>query len=167
MDEDRDERASNRLAAQTLMPMMMEAFHTGLREAGGLSRWLLATLAVVNGAAAISVLPLVMDTGAKLGATVAFICGILAALATGAWSLYAFKRVGASAGTMLGYWITVADDGERLEALEATMRAAMDEALGSRATYFLVFASVAAFLAGCALAGWGMLSQGQLQGALS
>lgn len=163
MDEDRDERASNRLAAQTLMPMMMEAFHTGLREAGGLSRWLLATLAVINGAGAVSVLPLPMDAGAKLGAAAAFVSGILAALGTGLWSLYAFKRVGASAGTMLGYWITVADDGERLEALEATMKAAMNKAVGSRATYFWVLAGVAAFLVGCVLAGWGMLSQGELQ----
>jgi hypothetical protein len=77
-----------------------------------------------------------MDTGAKLGATVVFIFGILAALGTGLWSLYVFKRVSSSAGTMLGYWLTVADDGERLEALEATMKAQMDGAVGSRASYF-------------------------------
>jgi hypothetical protein len=155
---DKDERESNRLAAQALMPMMIEAFHTGLREAGSLSRWLLATLVAINGAAAISMLPLKMATGAKLAGAGAFLVGILAALGAGLWSLYAFKRVSAAAGTMLSYWLTVADDGERLEALEATMKADMDEAVGSRATYFLGSASAAAFLLGCAVVGWGMLS---------
>ena len=37
-------KPSNQLAAETFMPMMVEAFHDGLREAGSLSRWLLATL---------------------------------------------------------------------------------------------------------------------------
>jgi hypothetical protein len=59
---------------------------------------------------------------------------------------------------MLGYWLTVADGRERLEALEATMKAEMDEAIGSRATLSLGAASAAAFLAGCALTGWGLLS---------
>jgi hypothetical protein len=61
---------------------------------------------------------------------------------------------------MLGYWLTVANDGARLEALEATMKRHFEQAVGSRGTHFLVFASVGAFLAGCALVAWGMLSQG-------
>ena len=40
--------------------------------------------------------------------------GILAALGAGLWSLYSFKRVSTSAGTMLSYWLTVANDGARL-----------------------------------------------------
>lgn len=163
MDEDNDERASNRLAAETFMPMMVEAFHDGLKEAGSLSRWLLATLVAINGAAAISMLPLKMAAAAKLGGAAAFLIGILAALGAGIWSLYAFKRVSTSAGTMLGYWLTVVEDGQRLEALEATMKRHMDQAIGSRGTHFFVFASVAAFLLGCALVGWGMISQGDLQ----
>jgi hypothetical protein len=151
------------LAAETFMPMMMEAFHDGLREVASLSRWLLATLVAINGAAAISVLPLKIAAAAKLGGAGAFLFGILAALGAGLWSLYAFKRVSVAAGTMMGYWLTVADDGPRLAALEATMKRHMDQAIGSPATHVLVFASVAAFLAGCALTGWGMLSQGQLQ----
>ena len=165
MDEENDNnrRASNRMAAETFMPMMVEAFHDGLREAGSLSRWLLATLVAINGAAAISMLPLKMPAGAKLGGAVAFLLGILAALGAGLWSLYAFKRVSTSAGTMLGYWLTVANDGARLEALEASMKRHFDQAIGSRGTHFLVFASVAAFLAGCTFVGWGMLAQGGLQ----
>ncbi|MEA3002392.1 MAG: hypothetical protein QOH81_1180 [Sphingomonadales bacterium] len=162
MTGENDKRASNRLAAETFMPMMVEAFHDGLREVGSLSRWLLATLVVINGAAAIALLPLKMARGAKLGGAGAFLFGILAALGAGLWSLYAFKRVSIAAGTMLGYWLSVADDGPRLEVLEATMKRHMDQAVGSRATHFLVFASVAAFLIGCALAGLGMLSQGEL-----
>jgi hypothetical protein len=158
MDDSNDRRAADRLAAETFMPMMVEAFHDGLREAGSLSRWLLATLVAINGAAAISMLPLKMAAGTKLGGAVAFLIGILAALGAGLWSLYAFKRVSTSAGTMLGYWLTVANDGARLEALEATMKNHFDQAIGSRGTHFLVFASVAAFLAGCAFVGWGMLS---------
>jgi len=53
-----DERAANHLAADTFVPMMMEAFHDGLREVASLSRWLLATLVLINGAATISILPL-------------------------------------------------------------------------------------------------------------
>jgi hypothetical protein len=159
MDDDNDERASNRLAAETFMPMMVEAFHDGLKEAGSLSRWLLATLVAINGAAAITMLPLKMASGAKLGGAVAFLLGILAALGAGLWSLYAFKRVSTQAGTMLGYWLTVANEGARIEALEATMKRHFDQAIGSRETHFLVFASVAAFLVGCALIGWGMLTQ--------
>src|SRR3990170_8602061 len=96
------ESDSNQRAAETFMPMMVEAFHDGLREAGSLSRWLLATLVAINGAAGISMLPLKLEMGAKLAAAGAFLLGILAALAAAIWSLYAFKRVSTSAGTMLG-----------------------------------------------------------------
>jgi hypothetical protein len=161
MEEGKDKRVSNRLAAETFMPMMVEAFHDGLKEAGSLSRWLLATLVAINGAAAITMLPLTMAKGAKLGGALAFLLGILAALGAGLWSLYAFKRVSTSAGTMLSYWLTVANDGARLEALEATMKRHFDQAIGSRGTHFLVFASVAAFLAGCAFVGWGILARGE------
>jgi hypothetical protein len=161
MTDDNAERASNLLAAETFMPMMMEAYHDGLREIASLSRWLLATLVVINGAAAISLLPLTMATAAKLGGAGAFLFGILAALGAGLWSLYAFKRVSIAAGTMLGYWLTVADDGPRLEALEVAMKRHMDQAVGSRATHVLVLASVTAFLAGCALTGWGILWGGE------
>jgi hypothetical protein len=157
--KDDKEQASDRLAAETFMPMMVEAFHDGLREAGSLSRWLLATLVAVNGAAAISLLPIKMAAGAKLGGAGAFLVGILAALGAGIWSLYAFKRVSTLAGTMLGYWLTVANDGARLEALEATMKRHFEQAVGSRGTHFLVFASVAAFVVGCAFVAWGMLRQ--------
>jgi hypothetical protein len=162
MPEDNDERASDRLAAQTFLPMMVEAFHDGLHEVASLSRWLLATLVAINGAAAITTLPLKMAAEWKVGAGVAFLFGILAALGAGLWSLYAFKRVSIAAGTMMGYWLTVGNDGGRVEALEATMKGHMDQAIGSRATHVLVFASVAAFLAGCASAVWGMLSRGGL-----
>jgi hypothetical protein len=158
MDDDKGQRASNRLAADTFMPMMVEAFHDGLKEAGSLSRWLLATLVAINGAAAISVLPLKIPMEAKLFGAGAYLVGILAAVGAGLWSLYAFKRVSAGAGTMLGYWLSVANDGPRLEALEATMKKHFDQAIGSRGTHVLIFISVAAFLLGCALTGWGLLS---------
>ena len=160
MSEGPDEHASNRLAAETFMPIMVEAFHDGLREVASLSRWLLATLVVINGAAAIAVLPLKMAATAKLGGAGAFLFGILAALGAGLWSLYAFKRVSIAANTMMGYWLTVAEDGQRLAALETTMKRHMDQAVGSRGTHFFVFASVVGFLAGCALSGWGLLSWG-------
>jgi len=159
MDEDNGERSSNRLAAETFMPIMVEAFHDGLREVASLSRWLLATLVVINGAAAIAVLPLKTSNAVKLGGAGAFLFGILAALGAGLWSLYTFKRVSIAANTMMGYWLTVAGDGPRVAALEATMKTHMDQALGSRGTHFFVFASVAAFLAGCAFTGWGLLSR--------
>lgn len=158
MGEEGEERTSNRLAAETFMPMMMEAFHDGLREVASLSRWLLATLVLVNGAAAIALLPLKMATEAKLAGGCGFLLGILAALGAGLWSLHAFKRVSIGAGTMLGYWLTVAGDGPRVAALEATMKKHMDQAIGSRATHILIFASVAAFLLGCGFTGWGLLS---------
>jgi hypothetical protein len=59
---------------------------------------------------------------------------------------------------MLGYWLSVAEDGARMEALEKTMKTHFDQAIGSRGTHFLVFVSVAAFLAGCAFVGWGMFA---------
>ena len=163
MGEEKHERESNRLAADTFMPMMVEAFHDGLKEAGSLSRWLLATLVAINGAAAITTLPLKMPIGAKLGGAMAFLVGILAALGAGLWSLYAFKRVSTLAGTMLGYWLTVSNDGARIEALEVTMKRHFDQAIGSLGTHFFVFSSVAAFLTGCAFVGWGVISQGALQ----
>jgi hypothetical protein len=153
-----EQRGANRLAAQTFMPMMVEAFQDGLHEVASLSRWLLATLVVINGAAALTVLPLKMQPAVKLAAAVAFLIGILAALGAALWSLYAFKRVSIAAATMVGYWLKVADDGQRLDALEATMKRHLDQAVGSRATHLLVFASVTAFLVGCGLAGWGMLT---------
>ena len=105
-----DERGANRLAAQTFMQMMVEAFQDGLHEVASLSRWLLATLVVINGAAALTVLPLKMAPSVKLAAAVAFLIGILAALGAALWSLYAFKRVSIAAATMVGYWLKVADD---------------------------------------------------------
>jgi hypothetical protein len=160
MSENPDEHGSNRLAAETFMPIMVEAFHDGLHEVASLSRWLLATLVAINGAAAISVLPLKMASEAKVSGALAFLFGILAALGAGIWSLYAFKRVSIAANTMMGYWLSVAGDGQRLAALEATMKRHMDQAIGSRATHIFVFASVAAFLGGCAFTGWGLLSRG-------
>ena len=153
-----DERASDRLAAETFMPIMVEAFHDGLHEIASLSRWLLATLVVINGAATIAVLPLKMANDLKLASAGAFLLGILAALGAGIWSLYAFKRVSIAANTMMGYWLTVAGDGSRVAALEATMKLHMDQAIGSRGTHYFVFASVAAFLTGCVLAGWGLMA---------
>src|SRR4051794_24860006 len=157
MNDEDSERASNQLAAETFMPIMVEAFHDGVREVASLSRWLLATLVVINGAAAIAVLPLTMHNGAKLAGTAAFLLGILAALGAGLWSLYAFKRVSIAANTMMGYWLTVAEDGQRLAALEVTMKQHMDQALGSRGTHLFVVASTASFLVGCVLIGWGLL----------
>jgi len=45
----------------------------------------------------------------------------------------------------------------RLEALEATMKRHLDQAIDSRATHLFVFASAAAFLTGCAMEGWRIL----------
>ena len=163
MTDNHDEHAFNRLAAETFMPIMVEAFHDGLHEVANLSRWLLATLVVINGAAAIAVLPLKMSGGAKLWGAGAFLVGILAALGAGLWSLYAFKRVSIAANTMMGYWLAVAGDGERLAALEATMKRHMDQAIGSRGAYLFVFASVGAFVIGCVLIGLGLLTRGELQ----
>jgi hypothetical protein len=59
---------------------------------------------------------------------------------------------------MMGYWLTVAGDAPRLAALEASMKMNMDQAIGSRGTYYFVFASVAAFLVGCTFTGWGLFS---------
>jgi hypothetical protein len=140
------------------MPIMVEAFHDGLKEVASLSRWLLATLVVVNGAGAIAVLPLKMGNPIKGASTGAFLFGILVALGAGLWSLYAFKRVSIAANTMMGYWLTVAGDGQRLAALEATMKRHMDQAIGSRGTHVFVFASVFAFLVGCVLTGWGLFA---------
>jgi ascorbate-specific PTS system EIIC-type component UlaA len=113
---------------------------------------------VINGAGVITVLPIRIAPEAKLGGALAFLLGILAALGAGLWSLYAFKRVSIMANTMMGYWLTVAGDGQRVAALEATMKSHMDQAIGSRATHLFVFVSVAAFLGGCAFTGWGLLS---------
>jgi hypothetical protein len=38
---------------------------------------------------------------------------------------------------MLGYWLTVAGDGPRLEALELSMKRHMHQAIGCRATHIL------------------------------
>jgi hypothetical protein len=160
MSENNDEQVSNRLAAETFMPIMVEAFHDGLHEVASLSRWLLATLVVINGAATIAVLPLQIAGGAKLAAAGAFVFGILAAIGAGLWSLYEFKRVSIAANTMMGYWLAIAGDAPRVAALEATLKRHMDQAIGSRGTHFFVFASVAAFLAGCAFTGSGLLSRG-------
>jgi hypothetical protein len=59
---------------------------------------------------------------------------------------------------MMGYWLTVAGDGQRLAALEATMKRHMDQAIGSRGTHVFVFASMVAFLVGCILTGRGLFA---------
>ena len=107
----RDEHASNRLAGETFMPIVMEAFHDGMYEVASLSRWLFATLVAINGPAAVSALPLKMAGNAQLAGSLAFLLGILSVLGAGVWSLYAFKRVSIAANTMMGYWLTVGGDG--------------------------------------------------------
>jgi hypothetical protein len=156
-------RTANQLAVETFMPIMVEAFHDGLREIGSIARWLLATLVVVNGAGAISLLPVEMPNELKLAGAVAFLVGILAALGAGAWALYAFKRVSLAAHTMVSYWLNIADDGPRLEALETTMKGHLDRAIGSGGTHAFVFLSVAAFVAGCVFTGLGVLGSGGMQ----
>ena len=73
-------RTSNQLALETFMPMMVEAFHDGLREIGSLARWLLATLVLLNGAAAVALLPLNIANLIKFTGAAAFLVGILSAL---------------------------------------------------------------------------------------
>src|SRR3982751_3887272 len=138
MDEDNHQRASDRLAAETFMPLMVEAFHDGLHEVASLSRWLLATLVLINGAATIAVLPLQLAGSTKLAAAGGFVFGILAAVGAGLWSLYEFKRVSIAANTMIGYWLAIAGDAPRVAALEATLKKHMDQAVGSRGTHFFV-----------------------------
>jgi hypothetical protein len=163
MDEIDERRSFDLMAAEAFMPMMMESFHDGLREVGSTSRWLLATLVVINGAAAIALLPMRMPALPKLGAAAALLIGIMAAMGAGLWSLYEFKRVSLAAGTMLSYWLTVAGNGSRVEALESSMKRHMDQAVGSRATHVLLILSVAAFLLGCGFAAWGIFSPGLLR----
>jgi hypothetical protein len=38
------------------------------------------------------------------------------------------------------------------------MKSHLDQAIGARGTHYFVFASVAAFLAGCGLTAWGLLT---------
>ena len=163
MDHKSDNRAANNLAAETFAPIMLEAFHDGLREIGNLSRWLLATLVAINGAAAISLLPLKMAYTPKMAASGAFLVGILAAIGAGLWSLYVFNRVSAAAHTMMGYWLSVADDAPRLAALETAMKRHMDQAIGSRGTHIFILISLASFLIGCAIAGLAVLPEGGAQ----
>ena len=69
------------------------------------------------------------------------------------WSLLSFKRVTKGAGTMLAYWLSVANDGPRLEVLEATMKKHFEQAIGSRGTHVLVLLSLLAFVSGMCT-GW-------------
>lgn len=159
MDQMSDGRAADRLAAETFAPIMLEAFHDGLREIGNLSRWLLATLVAINGAAAISLLPLKMAYAPKMAAAAAFLIGILAAIGAGLWSLYVFNRVSAAAHTMMAYWLSIADDAPRLAALETAMKRHMNQAIGSRGTHICILVSLLSFLIGCAAAGLAMLPE--------
>ena len=160
MSEDNDERASNRLAAETFMPIMVEAFHDGLHEVASLSRWLLATLVVINGAATIAVLPLRMAGGTKLAAARSVCSWNLGGGRR--WTMVVVRVQAREHRREYNDGLLVGDCGRRpaRAALEATLKRHMDQAIGSRGTHFFVFASVAAFLAGCAFTGWGLLSVG-------
>lgn len=121
-------------------------------------RWLMASLLGINGAACLGILNLsIIPFDHKLIAGGSFFVGILTALLVAVFGQHSVQKSLAPLQKQVGYWMTVAHDGERNEELESTLndelKASARVGLGGR---FAGWISALSFVVGALTAGAGM-----------
>jgi hypothetical protein len=120
-------------------------------------RWLMASLLAINGGACLALLNNSdVDLKFRIIASGIFIFGILMALLVAVFGQHSIQRTLGPLQKQIGYWMTVASDGERLAAYETELN---DELLGSAkigiASRVSGWLSAGAFLCGVITAGYG------------
>lgn len=121
------------------------------------ARWITTSLLAINGGGAVAILGQAMATDAKLVSSFLFASGILSALASAHLGIKAATKVLAPMGNAIGYWISVKQDGYRVENLEGhetDMNALVKKE--TKIPALLGYASVAFFTGGLIAAAVGM-----------
>ena len=132
---------------------------TLVTETVAIAKWLLSSLLAVNGAAAVAIWPIPMLPLIKIASCASFAVGVLFPLMAGYMSLKTSKIMSSEIGKLIGYWLTVADDGERVAAIEADQEALPQKAeLAGRPAMMLGWASILSFVIGLVLAGLGIIT---------
>lgn len=121
-------------------------------------RWLMASLLGINGAGCLSVISQSeIYYTFRLFAGAAFVLGIFLALLVAVFGQASIRRSLGPIQKQIGYWISVADDGLRVEAIENDLREEFANSanigVGSR---IVGWGSAILFLLGVAVAGLGI-----------
>lgn len=147
---DEDDLRLNRVGASYELQFAAHLRDKSMEQAISMGAWLVASLLALNGGGALAVLNAVDRLAQPTVPASIFIAGIMFALANAAgiqWSGYAQLK---PMSEMIGYWITVADDGVRTAAFEDQLKAKVRPLiirgkLASAAGWISAFL----FLAGC------------------
>lgn len=111
---------TNKLIANMALETLKPSVTMAMEQMASLARWLLATLVTINGGALVSLLSVsdkVLPSN-MLWAASLFTLGIVLSIAAATLSALTSAIPMRTVGAMIGYWTTVADDGERLEEQE-------------------------------------------------
>lgn len=108
----------NRLGAEHEIQYLIAARGVAIEQASSMAKWLLASLLTINGAGALATINMVDKIMSPLMPGAAFIAGMMLPLAAATiiqnQNFAKLKPVNET----LGYWLTVVDDGERVDSLE-------------------------------------------------
>ncbi|WP_148309025.1 hypothetical protein [Sphingopyxis fribergensis] len=124
-------------------------------------RWLTASLLAINAGAAVAALNTeFLSAHSKIVSGAFFGVGILVALLIGVLSQQQKRKLLPIVQRQIGYWMTVADDGERSEELEAAIAAEVKSATKWAWTVPATgWVSALIFLAGIMVMGNGLIAQ--------
>ena len=136
---------------------LKEASNRASHEASSMARWIIATLTIVNGAAAVAILGIEnVEPLSALLATALFATGVMLALGSGYASVRNFqKRMSKSLGELTGYWAAVSEGAPHDEAKASELQRAMNASLDPKWVARLSGTSAVAFVLGCLSAGYG------------
>lgn len=150
-----DEQSWVRLAAVEEVKSLVDLRSRALDEHAHAFRWLTASLLAINSGGAIAALNSeYLAAMHKIFAGGLFGLGLLAALLVGVLAQHANRKIIPTLQKQLGYWVSVADDGERLESMEADFAVEMKVALkGAWLTPMVGWVSAILFLSGIGMMG--------------
>ncbi|KXU30918.1 hypothetical protein A0J57_13940 [Sphingobium sp. 22B] len=148
----------NRTVARYMLDTLQDLAKTLTVETVAVAKWLLSSLLAVNGAAAVATWPIAMSPGIKIASCTSFAIGVLLPLLAGYTSLKTSKTMSAEVGKMIGYWLAVADDGERVASIEAEHADLPRKAeQAGQPAMRLGWTSILAFVVGLIFAGVGII----------
>ena len=123
-------------------------------------KWLMASLLAVNGGACLAVMDASeLTIGFRLASMGLFVFGIMTALLIAVFGQHSVQSSFVPLQKLIGYWMTVVDDGERMEEMEEEIGDELKRSarigVGTRIAGWV---SALAFLAGIVTAGLGLMS---------
>jgi hypothetical protein len=152
------ERHWNREAAKEEIENLKNVRATAWDEHTHSFRWIMATLSAINGGACVAILNQDgMNISSKLLASGLFVGGLLMALLVAVFGQHSVQRCLLPLQRQIGYWMTVASDGERDEAFETELNEELKTSarigMGGRVSGWL---AAICFISGVVVAGFGL-----------